>query len=149
VASLHSSSSRRRLAAASLDYTLLLGIDAAIVYFTLRIAGLNMSDWRLLPVVPLALFLGALALAYVGVFTAIGGQTIGKMAARIKVVSDDALSDAEPFGAARAVRRTAAVMVSWFTGGLGFLPALVGDHRALHDRLSRTRVVDLSCPLEP
>ncbi len=141
---LTSSSPIRRLVAASLDYALLLGIDAAIVYFTLRIAGLSMLDWRVLPVVPLGLFLGVIALAYVGVFTAIGGQTIGKMAARIRVVSDDTTSGAGPFGAAQAVKRTAGLMVSWFTGGLGFLPALVGERRTLHDRLSGTRVVNLS-----
>lgn len=133
------SSPRRRFLAAAIDYLLLAGIDIAIVYFTVRMAGLDMSDWRLLPVVPLALFLVVIALAYVGVFTAIGGQTIGKMAARIRVVSDDPV----PVGVSRAVARTAAVAVSWLTGGLGFLPALVGEHRALHDRLSRTRVVDL------
>ncbi|MEQ1757473.1 MAG: RDD family protein [Vicinamibacterales bacterium] len=137
---LHASAPRRRFIAACIDYTLLCGIDVAIVYFTVRMAGLDMSDWRLLPIMPLGLFLVVIALSYVGVFTAIGGQTIGKMAARIRVVSDDPV----PVGAAHAVRRTAAVMVSWLTGGLGFLPALVGEHRALHDRLSRTRVVDLA-----
>ncbi len=137
---MNSSSPQRRCFAACIDYALLLGIDTTIVYFTVRMAGLDMSDWRLLPMVPLALFLGVIALAYVAVFTAIGGQTIGKMAARIKVVPDDPVS----VGAVLACKRTAAVMVSWLTGGLGFLPALVGDHRALHDRLSGTRVVDLA-----
>jgi uncharacterized RDD family membrane protein YckC len=137
---LTTSSPRRRCIAAIIDYALLFGIDIGIVYFTVRMAGLDMSDWRLLPMVPLALFLCLIALAYVGVFTAIGGQTIGKMAARIRVVADDAV----PVGAGHALRRTAAVVLSWLTGGLGFLPALVGDHRALHDRLSRTRVVDLA-----
>ena len=83
--------------------------------------------------------LGVIALAYVGVFTALGGQTIGKMAARIRVVSEDGPG----IGLVPALQRTGAVVISWLTGGLGFLPALVGDHRALHDRLSRTRVVDL------
>jgi uncharacterized RDD family membrane protein YckC len=138
--SLPTTSPQRRCAAATIDYALLFGIDTAIIYFTVRMAGLDMSQWRLIPVVPLVLFLAVIALAYVGVFTAIGGQTIGKMAAGIRVVADDP----GPVGATHAFKRTAAVVVSWLTGGLGFLPALVGDHRALHDRLSRTRVVDLT-----
>jgi uncharacterized RDD family membrane protein YckC len=134
------SSPQRRCIAAAIDYALLLGIDAAIVYFTVRIAGLDMADWRLLPALPLVLFLAVIALTYAGVFTAIGGQTIGKMAVGIRVVADDLV----PVGALHASRRMAAVIVSWLTGGLGFIPALFGDRRALHDRLSRTRVVDLA-----
>ena len=136
---LRTSSPRRRCLAAVIDYGLLAGIDIAILYFTVRMAGLDLADWRLLPLVPLVLFLGVIALAYVGVFTALGGQTIGKMAARIRVVSEDGPG----IGFVPALQRTGAVVISWLTGGLGFLPALVGDHRALHDRLSRTRVVDL------
>ncbi len=135
-----SSSPSRRFMAAGIDYALLAGIDVSIVYFTVRMSGLDMGDWRLLPLVPLLLFLVVIALAYVGFFTAIGGQTIGKMVARIRVVPDEPV----PVGAVHAVKRTAAVALSWLTGGLGFLPALVGDHRALHDRLSGTRVVDLA-----
>lgn len=130
----------RRLTAAVIDYGLLLVIDIAIVYFTVRMAGLDLSEWRVLPLVPLGLFLLVIALAYVGVFTAIGGQTIGKMATGIKVVSDD--PDAS--SAVPALMRTGAVVLSWLTVGVGFLPVLVGDHRALHDRLSHTRVVDLA-----
>jgi len=125
--------------AAGIDYALLAGIDLAIIYFTVRMSGLEMGEWRLIPLVPLTLFLSVIALSYVGFFTAIGGQTIGKMVAHIRVVPDDPV----PVGAVHAAKRTAAVAVSWLTGGLGFLPALVGDHRALHDRLSGTRVVDL------
>lgn len=136
---LRTTSPRRRCLAAVIDYGLLAGIDVAILYFTVRMAGIDLADWRLLPLVPLVLFLGLIALAYVGVFTALGGQTIGKMAARIRVVSEDGPG----IGFFPAIQRTGAVAISWLTGGLGFLPALVGDHRALHDRLSRTRVVDL------
>ncbi len=130
----------RRILAALIDYALLAAIDAIVVYFTTRMAGLTLGEVRLLPVVPLLLFLLLIALAYVSVFTAIGGQTIGKMVARIKVVPDRP----GPLGTGHAFERTMAIVVCWLTGGLGFLLVLVGDHRALHDRLSRTHVVDVA-----
>jgi uncharacterized RDD family membrane protein YckC len=39
------------------------------------------------------------------------------------------------------MRRTSAGVVSFLLLGLGFIPALFGEHRALHDRLAGTRVV--------
>ena len=77
-------------------------------------------------------------------FTAATGQTIGKMAAGIRVVGTspaDVIHDRVTFG--RAVLRTAGYFASLLPAGLGFLPAFVGprDHRALHDRLAETRVV--------
>jgi hypothetical protein len=41
----------------------------------------------------------------------------------------------------RMLGRRLASLLAWATGGLGFLPALVGHRLALHDRLSGTRVV--------
>jgi uncharacterized RDD family membrane protein YckC len=120
-----------------LDYLILVGIDAAVVYFTLRMAGLSMSEWRLLPVAPMATFLGLLKVAYFYAFTAVGGQTIGKMAVGTCVVADNGA----PVDAAGAMRRTSAGVVSFLLLGLGFIPALFGGHRALHDRLAGTRVV--------
>jgi uncharacterized RDD family membrane protein YckC len=68
----------------------------------------------------------------------VGGQTIGKMAARIQVVGDDEA----PIDAAQAARRVAAGALTMLTFGLAFIPALIGpDRRALHDRFARTRVV--------
>ena len=128
-----------RLIAMLIDYGILLGIDAAVVYFTLRMAGLTMNEWRLLPVTPMLTFLGLLKVAYFYAFTAVGGQTIGKMAVGTCVVGDDG----HPVDAALAMRRTSAGIVSFLLLGLGFIPALFGDHRALHDRLAGTRVVRL------
>ena len=128
-----------RVVAVLIDHLILLGIDAAVVYFTLRMAGLPMSDWRLLPVAPMVTFLGLLKVSYFYAFTAVGGQTIGKMAVGTCVVADNGL----PVDAARAARRTSAGVVSFLLLGLGFIPALFGDHRALHDRLAGTRVVRL------
>ena len=128
-----------RLAAALIDGIILFGIDAAVVYFTVRMAGLSMDQWTTLPVAPLATFLTLLTVSYLCAFTAVGGQTIGKMALGTCVVNDDG----RPVDAGRALRRTSAVIVSFLFFGLGFIPALFGDHRALHDRYAGTRVVRL------
>ena len=128
----------RRVTAAVVDHTLLLTIDIIVVYFTFQIAGLSLSSWQTVPVLPFALFLALLKVAYFCVFTMVGGQTVGKMATGIRVVADSD-RDVEP---ARAVQRTLAALVSVATVGIGYLPALVGgDRRALHDRVAHTRVV--------
>jgi uncharacterized RDD family membrane protein YckC len=112
-----------------------------VVYFTLRMAGLAMADWAALPPVPLIAFLLLVKLSYFSAFTAVGGQTIGKMAARIRVVTTE--EDASVDGA-RAVKRALAGAVSAGLLGLGYLPALMGSERlALHDRVTRTRVIAL------
>ena len=129
-----------RLAAVAVDHLLLFAIDLAVVYFTLRMAGLGMADWAALPPVPLVAFLLLVKLSYFCAFTAVGGQTIGKMAARIRVVTTE---DASVDGAL-AVKRTLAGLVSAALLGLGYLPALIGsERRALHDRVTRTRVIAL------
>lgn len=134
------SSAGARLAAAAIDHLMLGGIDVAVIYFTLRMAGLSTSEWTMLPPAPLVAFLLLVKLSYFCAFTAVGGQTIGKMAARIRVVG----FDDRPINAALAVRRTLAGVVSTALLGLGFLPALCGsDRRALHDRVARTRVITL------
>jgi uncharacterized RDD family membrane protein YckC len=129
-----------RLAAAVLDGLLLAGVDLAIVYFTLRIAGLSMADWRMLPPVPLIAFVLFLKFAYFCAFNAVGGQTIGKMALGIRVVTEDG----ESLDGAAAAQRAVAGLASAIPFGLGFLPALYGsDGRAVHDRLTGTRVVEV------
>lgn len=134
----------RRLLAAGIDLALIAGIDAAVIYFTMRLAGLDGSQILTLPIVPLGAFLLLLNGGYAVMFTAATGQTIGKMAAGIRVVGTapaDIVHDRVTFG--RAVLRTACYFASLLPAGLGFLPAFVGprDHRALHDRLAETRVV--------
>ncbi len=133
------SSMPRRIAAGLTDHLILLGIDLIVLYSTLRMAGLTMGEWALLPPVPMLGFLVLLKLSYFVAFTAACGQTIGKMAAHIRVVADDA-----PLDPARAIRRTMVSGVSLLTLGAGFIPAILDpDHRALHDRMARTRVVEL------
>lgn len=127
----------RRLAAAAIDHVILLSIDLAVMYFTLRMAGLLPSEWRMIPPVPMGIFLGMMALAYFTAFTAVGGQTIGKMAAGIRVVG----ADCRPVDGVAALRRTLAAVLSYATAGLAYLPGFFGDRRTVHDRLAGTRVV--------
>ena len=129
-----------RLVAAALDHLLLGAIDLAVVYFTLRMAGLTLADLSVLPIAPLVVFLLLVKLAYFSAFTAVGGQTIGKMATRIRVVT----AEDQDVDGSLAVKRTLAGAISAATLGLGFVPALIGpERRALHDRLTHTRVVAL------
>ena len=128
----------RRLIAAGIDQLILLSIDAIVVYFTFQIAGLPFSSWQVIPVLPLALFLLMVKGSYFCVFTALGGQTVGKMATGIRVVAEND-REVEP---TRALQRTLATLASIATVGIGFAPVLfAGDRRALHDRLAGTRVV--------
>ena len=134
------SGAARRLTAAAVDHLLLSAIDLSVIYFTLQMAGLSMAEWTALPPVPLAAFLLLVKLSYFCAFTAVGGQTIGKMAARIRVVTTE---DGSVDGT-RAVKRALAGAVSAAVLGLGYLPALVGpERRALHDRVTHTRVIAL------
>jgi uncharacterized RDD family membrane protein YckC len=139
-APLPASSGPRRAVAALLDVAILGVVDLVVVYFTLKMAALPGEAWRLLPVFPLLTFLLLLKVGYYTAFTAFGGQTIGKMAARIRVVADD---DGR-LVPAMAVHRTLAGFASVLTLGAGFAPALLGSSkRALHDRVAHTRVVSL------
>jgi uncharacterized RDD family membrane protein YckC len=131
----------RRIAAAVLDLALLAAVDAAVLYFTLRLCALTLDEVAVLPIIPFVAFLALLDGGYFVLFTAAIGQSIGKMTARIKVVDRD--SGRVRLG--QAILRTAAYLVSALPAGLGFLPAIVGrEHRALHDRLAETRVVTLT-----
>jgi uncharacterized RDD family membrane protein YckC len=127
-----------RLGAALLDGVLLGAIDAAVVYLTLAMAGLRTTELGILPLAPLVTFLVILDGAYLVGFIAASGQTIGKMLMNIRVTRDDGRRVDIPGAALRAV----GCGLSLLTAGLGYLPAFVtSDGRALHDRISRTRVV--------
>ena len=134
------SGAARRLGAVALDHALLLAVDLSVMYFTLRMVGLPMADWRALPLAPLAAFLLLVKLSYFWAFTAVGGQTIGKMATRIRVVT----MERAPVDGACALTRALAGAVSASVLGLGYLPALAGSERlALHDYVTHTRVIVL------
>jgi len=132
-----------RVFAAIVDAAILASIGAAVLYFTLQVCGLQLSELAILPRVPLTAFLLLLGGGYFVLFTAAGGQTIGKMATGIKVVS---VHGESPWSArvplADSVLRAVGYLVSVVPAGLGFVPALFGaERRAVHDRLADTRVV--------
>jgi len=131
----------RRLFGGAIDAAIVLGIDAAILYFTLQLSGLTLPQFTALPPVPFLTFIVLLNGGYLAAFVAAGGQTIGKMAADIRVVPYSADAGTRvSFG--YAVVRAAAYLVSVLPLGLGLLPALFSaDRRTLHDRLAETRVV--------
>lgn len=129
-----------RVGAGVIDLVLLLAIDVTVAYLTLRVTGLQntLDDLRVLPPVPFFGFLAILAFGYVAAFTVGGGQTIGKMMLSLRVIGDDG----RPVDAAGGVLRALGCMLVPVTLGLSYLPALfTSDHRALHDRLAGTRVV--------
>ena len=131
-----------RVFAALIDVVLLGALDFVVLHYTLQICRLEYSQIRALPIAPFVSFLLILNGGYLTAFTAAGGQSIGKMAARIKVVPSDpeTWTDRVPLG--QAILRAFAYLVSALPAGLGFLPALIGtEKRALHDRLAHTRVV--------
>lgn len=129
-----------RIGAGAIDVALLAAIDAIVVILTLRIAGLQTTtdDLLVLPPVPFVGFLALLAFGYIASFTVAGGQTIGKMLLKLRVIGDDG----RPVDAAGGVLRAAGCMLVPLTLGLSYVPALFSsDHRALHDRMAGTRVV--------
>ncbi len=127
----------RRLAAAAVDLLLFAGIDAAVLYFTLRIADLRAIEIPLIPAAPFVAFLVLLKIGYLAAFTAAGGQTIGKMAAGLRVAGTGSLR--VPVGA--AVLRSGILLLTLIPAGLLWLPALFGSQRGLHDRAAGTRVL--------
>lgn len=90
---------------------------------------------------PFATLWVGLSWAYIALFTRHGGQTPGKMLLRIRVVR----LDGEDPSWSQALFRPAGYLVSWLPLGLGFLlAAMPPAKRALHDRLTGTRVIALS-----
>lgn len=127
-----------RLMAVLIDLAILAVIDAAVVYLTVQICGLSFDDLRIVPKAPLLTFLIGQNGGYLVAFTA-GGQTLGKMAAGVRIVPADAR---EALDLGRAFVRTLMWVVLAVPAGLGFLTALFSrDHRGLHDRFAGTRVV--------
>ncbi len=129
-----------RLGADGIDLGLLAAIHVTVLALTLRIAGLEwtMADLRVVPLIPFAGFTLLMSVGYLAMFTVAGGQTIGKMLMRIRVIGDDGRSVDLAGGLLRAL----GCMLVPLTAGLTYVPVFVtADRRALHDRLAGTRVV--------
>ncbi|HET9369588.1 MAG TPA: RDD family protein, partial [Vicinamibacterales bacterium] len=127
-----------RIQSALVDAALLAVIAATIVWLTVKFSGLTVNQVRLVPMLPLAGFLLLVTFGYLFLFTAAGGQTVGKMLIGLRVVPDDAPGTRA--NVQQAVLRSLVALPSALAAGLGFVPALFGG-RALHDRASGTRVV--------
>jgi len=83
------------------------------------------------------LFSSLIGAAYTIVFNWLWGQTLGKMALQIRIVS----MDGGPLSFGQAVGRYFASFLSALILGIGFIMAGVrSDKRALHDLLAGTRV---------
>jgi uncharacterized RDD family membrane protein YckC len=127
-----------RFVAVAIDFAILLAIDVLVVYFTMEICGLTAADVEILPKAPLIAFFIVQNGGYLVVFTA-GGQTLGKMAMGIKVISTGAT---EQVDVPHSLLRTALWLLLAVPVGLGFLSALFSpERRGLHDRFAGTRVI--------
>jgi uncharacterized RDD family membrane protein YckC len=132
----------QRVGAALVDALLLGGLGAGLVWITLRWCGLTWAQASVLPVAPMVVFALVPVVGYLIMFTAASGQTVGKMLAGIRVVDagDDGTGH-EPVSIRQAIYRGLVTVPSVLAAGAGFIPALVGEGRAFHDRLTHTRVV--------
>jgi uncharacterized RDD family membrane protein YckC len=131
-----------RFIAVALDLAILAIIDVVVIYFTMQICAIGIDDVGLLPKGPLIAFMLVQNGGYLVAFTA-GGQTLGKMAAGIRVVPSSGDDGALDLG--HAFLRTLMWLVLAVPVGLGFLTALFSrDRRGLHDRFAGTRVVRAS-----
>jgi uncharacterized RDD family membrane protein YckC len=132
-----------RLAAAAIDGALLGSLSALVMWLTLRWCGLPLDRALMLPVlIPTSVFLALLGVVYLVMFNAAGGQTLGKMVMGLRVVREVTPFDAGgPVSFGQATLRAVLTLPSVLAGGAGFVPALIGEERAVHDRLAHTRVV--------
>jgi uncharacterized RDD family membrane protein YckC len=127
-----------RAGAVMIDLLILAATDLVVVYFTMQICGLSLADFDILPKGPLLAFLLVQNGGYLVAFTA-GGQTLGKMAMGIRVVS---IRETEHVDMAHSLLRTALWVVLAIPAGLGFVTALFSrERRGLHDHFAGTRVI--------
>jgi uncharacterized RDD family membrane protein YckC len=130
----------RRLAAVLYDSLLLLALLMVATALFLPFTGGEAIDPRRNPVIEWVYraVLLLMTIGFFGIFWTKRGQTLGMASWRLRVEREDGGT----LGWGDTVRRLAAALLSWLPLGLGWLWILVDpEHRAWHDRLSRTRVV--------
>ena len=88
--------------------------------------------------IPFLLVWAIFGVVYGVIFVGTCGQTLGKMAMRVRVIGADNFH----VGYGRAALRALAYGAAALPAGLGLLPAFSDpEHRGLHDRVTSTRVV--------
>ena len=134
---------RRRLAALIYDFVLNVGIWMTVtgLYITAFVAIAD-SPPQESPILQFTLFpilLGSTFLFYYWFWTH-GGKTLGMQAWHIRAVTEEG----EPLSFADCVRRTCFGFPLVWAGGLGLIWVILDkDNTALHDHLSKTRVVHI------
>jgi len=130
----------RRFAAQLLD-GLVIGVPVGIILVGFMIVSMNGNNpptgiffWMLVP--------SAITVVYEALMLKSRGQTLGKMAMKVKVVSPDGtgLSTGQAWG--RAVGRALFGFLSIFGILIDYVPAFTTKERTtMHDMMARTRVV--------
>jgi uncharacterized RDD family membrane protein YckC len=129
----------RRLGAMSYDALLLLALLMLLSYPYIWLTGAGKQSYIVRAIYQI--YLLAICFAYYGGFWVHGGQTLGLRTWRLKLVRNDG----GEITWADALKRFAAALVSLLCLGLGFLWARFNrDKLAWHDRLSETRLIQLS-----
>jgi uncharacterized RDD family membrane protein YckC len=131
----------RRFAALIYDGFLLMAVLMPYTWVVVLLHGGEVTEangrvWWLFRAGELAIIAGYYVLNWTR-----SGQTLGMRAWRLRALADSGA----PLRAGRAVARFCWGMAAWAPFGLGVLWLYADpEHLALHDRLSRTRVVVLS-----
>jgi len=127
----------RRGLALLLDYGVVLAARACFGLSARLLWGGAAESSRVLGV-SMTAFPWLFGFAYAVLLHWLGGQTVGKMALSVRVVTVD--GGALPLST--AIGRQLGFLLSWLPAGLGLLVAAMRrDRRALHDLLAGTRVV--------
>jgi uncharacterized RDD family membrane protein YckC len=109
-----------------------------VFWATLKLCKATPADLGPSAIVSLGVFLGFVGVAYLLMFTAADGQTVGKMLIGIRVIGD---GDSDRLTIGQAAGRALLAPLSVGALGLGLAPVVFGRGTAIHDRLARSRVV--------